>query len=207
MKEDETAEDPTKQKVEQELEEIETMFVQTAGEAVEGHVLTLDDVSRSTLYFSDRPERVVGHVRSEMLVELWDAGANSSRRERAQCGALVPGTRRQGPGGRRDGDPESSHQRAVPLLRHEVLEGTMPAHAKGGLTLFIDPFGRPLSLFGPGASIAVAVAACDEGSCREPSICVSIGIELDREAPGSIERFRGKADLQRLPCRTKMNDH
>ena len=27
----------------------------------------------------------------------------------------------------------------------EVLEGTMPAHAKGGVTLFIDPFGRPLS--------------------------------------------------------------
>ena len=108
VKEDETAEDPTKQKVKQELEEIETMFVQTAGEAVEGHVLTLDDVSRSTLYFSDWPERLVGHVRSEMLVELWDAGANSSRRERAQYGALVPGTRRQGPGGRRDGDPESS---------------------------------------------------------------------------------------------------
>lgn len=38
VKEDETAEDPTKQKVEQELEVIETMFVQTAGEAaVEGH--------------------------------------------------------------------------------------------------------------------------------------------------------------------------
>jgi hypothetical protein len=27
----------------------------------------------------------------------------------------------------------------------EVLEGALPAHAKGGVTLFIDPFGRPLS--------------------------------------------------------------
>ena len=51
--------DAKKQKVEQELEEIEAMFVQAAPEAaVEGSVLTLHDVSRSTLYFSDRPERV-----------------------------------------------------------------------------------------------------------------------------------------------------
>ena len=63
------AEDATKQQVEQELEEIEAMFVQTAPEAaVEGSVLTLHDVSRSTLYFSDRPERVVGHVTSDMFI-------------------------------------------------------------------------------------------------------------------------------------------
>jgi hypothetical protein len=64
--------------VEQELEDIEAMFVQTAAEAtVEGRVLTLHDATRSTLYFSDRPERVVGHVTTEMFVDLWDEGENS----------------------------------------------------------------------------------------------------------------------------------
>ena len=68
----------TKGTMEKKLEEIEAMFVQSAPEAaVEGSVLTLHDVSRSTLYFSDRPERVVGHVTSDMFVDLWDEGENS----------------------------------------------------------------------------------------------------------------------------------
>ena len=140
------AEDATKQQVEQELEEIEAMFVQTAPEAaVEGSVLTLHDVSRSTLYFSDRPERVVGHVTSDMFIDLWDEGENSFSENppNAVLAFLEPG----------DDVPED----VVTVIRNprmegtslsydvEVLEGTMPTHAKGGVTLFIDPFGRPLS--------------------------------------------------------------
>ena len=138
--------DAKKQKVEQELEEIEAMFVQAAPEAaVEGSVLTLHDVSRSTLYFSDRPERVVGHVTSDMFVDLWDEGENSFAENppNAVLAFLEPG----------DDVPED----VVTVIRNprmegtalsydiEVLEGEMPAHAKGGVTLFIDPFGRPLS--------------------------------------------------------------
>lgn len=136
----------TEQKVEQELEEIEAMFVQAAPEAaVEGGVLTLHDVSRSTLYFSDRPQRVVGHVTSEMFIDLWDQGENSFAESppNAVLSFLEPG----------DDVPEG----VVTVIRNprmegaslsydiEVLEGKMPAHAKGGVTLFIDPFGRPLS--------------------------------------------------------------
>ncbi len=140
------AEDPSKQKVEGELEEIEAMFVQTASEAaVEDGVLTLHDASRSTLYFSDRPERVVGHVTSEMFVDLWDEGENSFAENppNAVLAFLEPGA----------DVPDD----VVTVIRNprmegaslsydiEVLEGKMPAHAKGGVTLFIDPFGRPLS--------------------------------------------------------------
>ena len=39
--------------------------------------LTLKDVSPSTLYFSDRPERVVGHMTTEQFVEQWTEGPNS----------------------------------------------------------------------------------------------------------------------------------
>lgn len=138
--------EPTKEEIEQELEEIEAMFVQTAAEAaVENEVLTLHDVSRSTLYFSDRPERVVGHVTSEMFVDLWDEGENSFAENppNAVLAFLEPGA----------DVPED----VVTVIRNprmegtslsydlEVLEGAMPAHAKGGVTLFIDPFGRPLS--------------------------------------------------------------
>ena len=138
--------DATEQNVEQELEDIEAMFVQTASEAAaEGIVLTLHDVSRSTLYFSDRPKRVVGHVTSEMFVDLWDQGENSFAEDppNAVLSFLEPGA-----------DVPDDVVTVIKSPRMEgaslsddieVLEGKMPAHAKGGVTLFIDPFGRPLS--------------------------------------------------------------
>ena len=76
------AEGTTKDQLEQELDEIEAMFVQTAVEAsAEGKVLTLHDVGAATLYFSDRPKRVVGHVTSEMFVDMWDEGENSFQQD------------------------------------------------------------------------------------------------------------------------------
>lgn len=136
----------TKEQIEQELDEIEAMFVQSAPEAsVTEGVLTLHDVSASTLFFSDRPKRVVGHVSSPMFVDMWDEGQNSFAEDppNAVLAFLESG----------DDVPED----VVTVIRNprmdgdalsydiEVLEGTMPAHAKGGVTLFIDPFGRPLS--------------------------------------------------------------
>lgn len=136
----------TKEQIEQELDEIEAMFVQSAPEAsVTDGVLTLHDVSASTLFFSDRPKRVVGHVSSTMFVDMWDEGQNSFAEDppNAVLAFLESG----------DDVPED----VVTVIRNprmdgaalsydiEVLEGTMPAPAKGGVTLFIDPFGRPLS--------------------------------------------------------------
>ena len=136
----------TKEQIEQELDEIEAMFVQSASEAsVEEGVLTLHGVSASTLFFSDRPKRVVGHVTSAMFVDMWDEGQNSFAEDppNAVLAFLESG----------DDVPED----VVTVIRYprmegaalsydiEVLEGTMPEHAKGGVTLFIDPFGRPLS--------------------------------------------------------------
>ncbi len=147
------ADEATKEGVEQELAEIEAMFVQVAPEAsAEGGVLTLHDVSASTLYFSDRPERVVGHVTSSMFVDMWDEGENSFAEDppNAVLAFLESG--------------EEVPEDVVLVIRDprmegaslsygfEVLEGTVPAHAKGGVTLFIDPFGRPLS---PGSAAGV----------------------------------------------------
>ena len=132
--------------IEQELEDIEAMFVQVAQEAtVDGSELTLHDVGTSTLYFSDRPKRVVGHVTSSQFVDMWDEGDNSFKADppNAVLAFLEPG----------DDQPED----VVVVIRDprmegtsltyqiEPLEGEPPAHAKGGVTLFIDPFGRPLS--------------------------------------------------------------
>ena len=130
---------------EQQLETDEAMFVQTAQgiESADG-TLTLRGITPSTLYFSDRPERVTGQMATTDFVGLWGAGENSFESDppNAVLSFLEPGA----------DVPED----AVVVLTEprmsggelsysiDVLEGAVPAHA-GPVTLFIDPFGRPLS--------------------------------------------------------------
>jgi hypothetical protein len=61
-------------------EQISLLFVQTAGSGsftpIEGkdgsYLLTLNDVSPVTIYFSDRPYRVAGHLEMERFLEVMD---------------------------------------------------------------------------------------------------------------------------------------
>jgi hypothetical protein len=102
------------------------------------------DVSPSTLYFSDRPERVVGHLTTQQFVEQWTEGPNSFAEDPpnavlsyVDAGADVP----------EDAvvilrDPVASEGSLTYSI--EVLDGVVPAES-GAVTLFIDPLGRPLS--------------------------------------------------------------
>jgi len=130
----------------EQLETEEALFVQTAQSVfTEGDTLTLRGVTPSTLYFSDRPERVTGHMTTADFVDLWAIGDNSFETDppNAVLAFLEPG-----------GDVPDD---VVIVLNKpnldgagnlsytiEVLEGTVPTHA-GPVSLFIDPFGRPLS--------------------------------------------------------------
>jgi len=129
----------------EQLETEESMFVQTAqGIQSTNGTLTLRGVTPSTLYFSDRPQRVVGHMTTAQFVDLWGAGDNSFEADppNAVLSFLEPG-----------GDVPDD---AVIVIKEprltdgelsysiQVLEGSVPAQT-GPVTLFIDPFGRPLS--------------------------------------------------------------
>jgi hypothetical protein len=133
------------QQTREELDEIESMFVQTARRAVsDGKQLTLEGLTPATLFFSDRPERIVGHLSTTDFVGLWAEGENSFAEDppNAVLAFLEPG----------DEAPED----AVIVLRDpvtedasishaiDVLEGSLP-ETTGAVTLFIDPLGRPLS--------------------------------------------------------------
>jgi len=128
-----------------ELEAEESMFVQTAlGTTSKDGTLTLTGVTPSTLYFSDRPQRVVGHMTTADFVELWGEGDNSFETDPPNAVLSFLET------------PDDAPDDAVVVIRDpqlvdgelsytiEVLEGTVPADT-GPVTLFIDPFGRPLS--------------------------------------------------------------
>jgi hypothetical protein len=56
----------------------EFLFVQTAKNvAYKDGVLTLQEVSPVTVFFSDRPKRIVGHVRNDLFLKKWTEGGNS----------------------------------------------------------------------------------------------------------------------------------
>ena len=128
-----------------ELEEIEALFVQTAhgAEHADGRIV-LRNVAPSTLYFSDRPQRVVGHLTTQEFVDIWDDGEDSFATDppNAVLSFAVHGS-------------EEPHNTVIEIddpqlnggdlsYSATILEGTLPATADG-CTLFIDPFGRPLS--------------------------------------------------------------
>jgi len=130
---------------EEELEEIEALFVQTAtGLASDGESLTLVGLSPQTLYFADRPNREVGHLPTSRFIELWDEGDNSFAADPPN--AVVSFT---------DFDDVPPADAVVILMDPqldgdtinyavEVLEGKLPV-GSGPCTLFIDAFGRPLT--------------------------------------------------------------
>ena len=130
--------------------EVEYLFVQNAGNVVLADgMLTMKGINPATLYFSDRPERIVGHVSAEEFIGLWDDGDDSFKDDPPNAAlSVVVG---------------SAPRLSVVVLRNprlhgnelaydvEVLDGE--ASARGGpASLFIDTFGRPLS---PGSAAGV----------------------------------------------------
>jgi hypothetical protein len=126
-------------------EEFEALYVQSAqGVTSSDGGFTLRGLAPSTLMFSDRPERIVGHLTAAQFVEGWGHGENSFLDDppNAVLSFLEEG----------DGVPEDvvvtlTNPRldgADLTYSATVLEGELPG-SSGACSLFIDPIGRPLS--------------------------------------------------------------
>ena len=58
--------------------EVQYMFVQNADSInMSSGILTLQKISPSTIFFSDRPERIAGHMTTTDFVDEWSEGENS----------------------------------------------------------------------------------------------------------------------------------
>ena len=135
----------TTEVTEQHLEDIESLFVQTAEELwTTETMITLRRLAPSTLYFSDRPKREVGHMTSKHFVDMWAEGENSfaDNPPNAVLSYLDP---------KHDFPADTVVVLRAPSLEGgnliymvDVLDGKLPRGA-GPVALFIDPFGRPLS--------------------------------------------------------------
>ena len=129
----------------QDLDSIEALFVQSAhGVTTSNGSVTFHGIAHQTLFFADRPQRVVGHLTSKKFVDEWGDGEDSFEQDppNAVLSFLENG----------DEVPEevtmtiSNPQIEGDTLTYKVnvLDGTLPAKA-GPCSLFIDPVGRPLS--------------------------------------------------------------
>jgi hypothetical protein len=125
--------------------DFEALFVQSAQRVTSSEgALTLHDLAPSTLMFSDRPDRIVGHLTTEQFVEGWGHGENSFLDDPPNA---VLSFLQDGEGTPEDvvvtlTNPRMDWERLTYDV--DVLEGQLPAHT-GPCSLFIDPIGRPLS--------------------------------------------------------------
>ncbi len=125
--------------------EFEALFVQSARKvsSFDG-ALTLHELAPSTLMFSDRPNRIAGHLSTKQFVEGWGHGENSFLEDPPN--AVLSFLAAEGEA-LEDvvltlTNPRMDWERLTYDV--EVLEGELPSRT-GPCSLFIDPIGRPLS--------------------------------------------------------------
>jgi hypothetical protein len=128
---------------EQSAKEADFLFVQTAKAMTfdkSTNKLTLDGISPVTLFFSDRPERIAGNMKTTAFVPFWSKGKDSFLKDPPNADVSIL-----------EGD---KLQQVVVVLQApalkgdtliytvKVLQGDMPA--KGAdVSVFIDIIGMP----------------------------------------------------------------
>ena len=138
MSEDKKAQDTGTQ-----ADEFEALYAQTAGGmAYEEGRLTLDGIGATTLYFSDRPQRITGHIPTEEFFDTWGEGDDSFADDPPNAVLSI--------------FSEDEVNDVVVVLKDpaldgdqmsyqvDILDGEMPASG-GASSLFIDMIGRPMT--------------------------------------------------------------
>ncbi len=121
------------------------LFVQNADDVdIKDGRLTLIGVSPTTIFFSDRPKRIAGHMHTEDFIDDWQTGTDK------ESFHMVP------PNGTLSVFAEDEIVDVVLTLKNPRLKGGSLTYdiavleqdkpiPSGPVSLFIDPIGRPLS--------------------------------------------------------------
>ena len=121
------------------------LFVQTADSmafAADRNRLTLHDVGPTTLFFSDRPDRIAGTMTTESFVPFWSDGKDSflSDPPNADISILENGTLRQTVAVLEDPVLENGELHYTV----KIIDGDMPVLGEN-VSVFIDIIGMPLT--------------------------------------------------------------
>ena len=127
------------------VENIEALFVQSAhGLTTSKGSVTFHGLAHATIFFSDRPQRVVGHLSSRKFVDQWGEGEDSFADDppNAVLSFLEDGDTVPEEVTMTISDPHLDGDTLTYTV--DILDGMLPA-SSGPCSLFIDPVGRPLS--------------------------------------------------------------
>ena len=122
---------------------VDYLFVQNAHKvSLKDNVLTLKGVASDTLYFSDRPDRIVGRITTEKFVDTWAKGSDSFKKDPPNAVlSILHGTETQ----------DIVVVLKKPMLKGddliydvEILDGNKTVSGNA-CALFIDEIGRPLT--------------------------------------------------------------
>ena len=125
-------------------EKVQWLFVQNAEDAVlKENKLTLKKVSRTTLFFSDRPKRIAGHIMTREFVDDWGEGEDSFAVDPPNAVLSTFGSEEIV-----DSVVELKNPR---LIGQDLVYEIVPIEKEGipkisgPCSLFIDPLGRPMT--------------------------------------------------------------
>lgn len=122
---------------------VEYLFVQNAKSiAFDRGMLTLRDVSPTTLFFSDRPERIVGHTLTKEFQEDWGVGEDNFAADPPNATLSIFNDEEIVDVVVVLSNPEIRDGDLIYDVR--ILDGEVP-RTGGESSLFIDVIGRPLS--------------------------------------------------------------
>ncbi len=127
------------------VDSIEALFVQSAhGLTTSNGSVTFHGLAHATLFFADRPQRVVGHLTSRKFVDQWGEGEDSFADDppNAVVSFLEDGDAVPEEVTMTIRDPKLDGDTLT--YKVDILDGILPATA-GPCSLFIDLVGRPLS--------------------------------------------------------------
>ena len=133
------------QAVKEPAKQADFLFVQTAKSMSfdkSTNKLTLDGISSTTLFFSDRPERIAGNMKTTAFVPFWSKGKDSFLKDPPNADvSILEGDKLQQVVAVLQ-SPELKGDTLVYTVK--VLQGDMPA--KGAdVSIFIDIIGMPLT--------------------------------------------------------------
>jgi hypothetical protein len=126
-----------------EANKVQLMFVQTAEDLkADGNTLRLVNVNQQTLYFSDRPVRIAGHLTMPAYMDEWKAGEGpdnfGSNPPNATLSVYESGSRENKLTVVKISHPVIDGKDLV--YNYKLIEGSMPK-AGGATALFIDWIG------------------------------------------------------------------
>jgi hypothetical protein len=125
---------------------MQLLFVQNADRVVikNKHTITLEGVSPATIFFSDRPNRITGHMLTRHFIQLWSRGSDNFTANPPNATISVLSKKNT----MRNFVVELRNPRLKGnALSYDVklLQGKVLAKSAGPCTLFIDALTEPLT--------------------------------------------------------------